>query len=149
MTKPIPDGYHVVTPYMVVEGAAKAIEFYKKVFGAEERFRFDGPGGSIAHAEIQLGDSVVMLGDANPEWGAVSPKQLGGSPVGMCLYVKDCDAVFKKAIDAGAKEERPVEDQFYGDRSGTVVDPFGHKWTISTHVKDMTPEEMMAAMPKM
>jgi PhnB protein len=140
--KPIPDGYHTVTPYLIVKGAAQAIEFYKKAFGAEEVMRMPGPGGSIVHAEVKIGDSHIMMGDENPQWGAVSPKTLGGTPFGLCLYVKDVDALFKQAIAAGATEMHPVKDQFYGDRSGTVSDPFGHKWTIATHKEDLTPEQI-------
>jgi PhnB protein len=139
--KPIPDGYHTVTPYLIVKGGAKAIDFYKKAFGAEELFRFPGPEGCVMHAELKIGDSPIMLADEFPDMGAVSPKSLGGTPVGILLYVKDCDAVFKKAVAAGAEVDREVKDQFYGDRSGTVVDPFGHKWTIATHIEDISVEE--------
>lgn len=139
---PIPDGYHTVTPYLIVKGAASALEFYKKAFGATELMRMPGPNGCIMHAEIQIGDSRIMLADEFPDMKVVSPLTLGGTPVGICLYVKDVDALAKQAIAAGAKVERPVADQFYGDRSGTVVDPFGHKWTIATHKEDVTPEEM-------
>lgn len=148
MVKPIPDGYPVVTPFLIVEGGAKAIEFYTSVFGAKERMRFDGEGGAVEHAELQFGDSVVMLADANPKWGTRSPKQVGGVSSGLSLYVEDVDTVFKRALEHGAKEERPVEDQFYGDRAGTLIDPFGHKWTVMTHVRDVSEEEMKAAMPK-
>lgn len=137
----IPAGYHSVTPYLICKGAAKAIDWYKNVLGAEEMFRMPGPDGSVGHAEIKLGDSVVMLADEHLEMGAKSPQTIGGTPLGLMVYVKDCDAVFDKAVKAGAKVERPVEDKFYGDRSGSIVDPFGHKWTISTHLEDMTPEE--------
>jgi PhnB protein len=140
--QPIPEGYHSVTPYLIVNGAAKALDFYAQALGAEERMRMPGPGGKVMHAEIQIGDSVVMLADEFPEMGARSPQSIGGTPVGICLYVEDVDAVFKRAIAAGAKEERPLVNQFYGDRSGTIIDPFGHKWTIATHVEDVTPEEM-------
>lgn len=140
--KPIPDGYHTATSYIIVKGAAAALDFYQKAFNAEEIMRFEGPGGSIGHAEIKIGDSPIMLADENPQWGAISPTTLGGTPAGICLYVRDCDAVFNRAVAAGAKVERPLQDQFYGDRSGTVIDPFGHKWTIATHVEDVTPEEM-------
>lgn len=148
--KAIPDGYHTITPYLSVKGAAAALEFYKKAFGAEELYRMPGPDGKVAHAEVQLGNSRIMLADEFPEMGSKSPVSLGGSPVGLMLYVDDVDAVAKRAISAGAKVERAVENQFYGDRSGTFVDPFGHKWTIATHVEDVTPEEMerrMKAMP--
>jgi PhnB protein len=146
---PVPEGYRTVTPYLIVSGAAKAIDFYKRAFGAEERVRMPMPDGKIGHAEIQIGDSIVMLADEFPQMGAQSPQTIGGTPVGLCLYVADVDVLFKRAIAAGAKEERPVQDQFYGDRSGTLIDPFGHKWTIATHIEDVTPEEMerrMAAM---
>jgi PhnB protein len=147
--KPIPDGYHSVTPYLIVKGAARALEFYKKGLGAEERMRMAGPGDKIMHAEIQIGDSVVMLADEFPQMGALSPQTIGGTPVGICLYVKDVDSLFKQAIAAGGKEERPVMNQFYGDRSGTLIDPFGHKWTIATHVEDVTGEEMQRRMAAM
>jgi PhnB protein len=140
--QPIPAGYHSVTPYLIIKGAADALGFYKRAFSATERMRLDGPGGSIAHAEIQIGDSIVMLADEFPEMGALSPHSIGGSPVGLCLYVADVDTVFQRAIAAGATEERPVRDQFYGDRSGTLRDPFGHKWTIATHKEDLTPEQI-------
>jgi PhnB protein len=139
--KPIPEGYHSVTPYLIISGAAKALEFYKKALGATEVMRLDH-GGKIGHAEIKLGDSHVMLADEFPEMGVRSPLSIGGTPVGICLYVPNVDAVFKQAVDAGAKVDRPVQDQFYGDRSGTVIDPFGHKWTIATHIEDVSPEEI-------
>jgi PhnB protein len=147
--KPIPDGYQTVTPYLIVSGAAKALEFYKKAFGAKERMRLASPDGKIGHAEIQIGDSVVMLADEFPQMGAKSPQTIGGTPVGICVYVEKVDAVFQQALAAGGKEERAVKDQFYGDRSGTFIDPFGHKWTVATHIEDVTPEEIgkrMAAM---
>jgi PhnB protein len=140
--KPIPEGYHTVTPYLIVKGAAQALEFYQKGLGATEVMRLAGPSGKVMHAEIKIGDSIVMLADEMPEMGAKSPQSIGGSPVGICLYVEDVDARFKQAIAAGAKEERPVKDQFYGDRSGTLRDPFGHQWTIATHKEDLTPEEI-------
>ncbi|HXG87516.1 MAG TPA: VOC family protein [Vicinamibacterales bacterium] len=140
--KPIPDGYHSVTPYLIVRGATKAIDFYKEVFGATELMRMDAPGGKIGHAEIKVGDSTLMLADENPQWGSESPELLGGSPVQLMIYVDDCDATFKKAIATGAVEVRPLKDQFYGDRSGSVTDPFGHNWTIATHKEDLSPEEM-------
>ena len=149
--KPIPEGYHTATPYLICGGAANAIEFYKKAFGAKERMRHEMPGGVIGHAEIEIGDSAIMLADEFPQMGAKSPLSIGGSPVGICLYVENADKVFQQAIAAGAKEERPLKDQFYGDRSGSLIDPFGHKWTIATHIEDVTPEEMQkrmaAAMP--
>lgn len=140
--KPIPDGYHSVTPYLIVKGGAAAIEFYKKAFGASETLRMDGPDGKIGHAEIRIGDSVVMLADEHPEMGHRSPQSLGGAGVSLMVYVEQVDAVFQRAISAGAKELQPLKNQFYGDRSGTVQDPFGHVWTISTHVEDIAPEEI-------
>jgi len=140
--KPIPDGYHSVTPYLIIDGAAKAIEFYTKVFGAKETMRRPGPDGKLGHAEIRIGDSVMMLADESPQMGNRSPKSIGGSPVSIMLYVEQSDRVFEGAVAAGATVDRPVENQFYGDRSGTVIDPFGYKWTISTHVEDVSPEEM-------
>jgi PhnB protein len=144
--KPIPDGYHTVTPYITVRDAAAALEFYKEAFGATEVMRFEMPGGGIAHAEIQIGDSKVMLGEENPQWGNKSPQTLGGSPGGLCVYVADCDAVFAKALAAGAAVMKPLADQFYGDRSGTVTDPFGHAWTIATHKEDVSIPEMKRRM---
>lgn len=140
--KPIPDGYPVVIPYLSVDGADAAIEFYAKVLGATERLRMPAPGGRIGHAELQLGDSVIMLSDAFPEMGQRTPKELGGSPVGIAVYVEDVDAVFERAVAAGATAVRPVEDQFYGDRTGSFDDPFGHRWSVSTHVEDVSPDEM-------
>jgi PhnB protein len=147
--KPIPEGYHAVTPYLVVKGAAKAIDFYKNVFGAREKFRMDGPGGTIAHAEIEIGDSVVMLADENPQHGALSPATVGGTPVSIMLYVDDVDRVAEKLTQAGAKVRRPVQDMFYGDRAGGFEDPFGHQWHVSTHIEDVTPEEIEQRMAKM
>jgi PhnB protein len=147
--KPIPDGYHAVTPYLVVKGAAQAIEFYKKAFGATELFRMPGPGGQVMHAELQLGDSRIMLADEVPQMNALSPQTIGGSPVGLMLYVPDVDAQAKLAVAAGAVVERPVQDQFYGDRSGTFRDPFGHKWTLGTHKEDVSQEEMQRRMTAM
>jgi len=147
--KPIPDGYRTVTPYLIVRGAAKALDYYAKAFGAKERMRLPTPDGRIAHAEMGIGDCVIMLADEFPEMGAKGPQTIGGTPVGICLYVANVDAQFKQAIAAGGKEERPLQDQFYGDRSGTLIDPFGHKWTLATHIEDVTPEEIgrrMAAM---
>jgi PhnB protein len=140
--KPIPDGYHAVTPYLICRGAAQAIDYYKKAFGAEEVFRMAAPDGKIGHAEIQIGDSRIMLADEHPQMGAVGPATLGGTSVGLMLYVSDVDAQFPRAIAAGGKVERPLKDQFYGDRSGTLVDPFGHKWTVGTHKEDLSPEEI-------
>jgi PhnB protein len=147
--KPIPDGYHTVTPYLIVRGAAAAIEFYKKAFGATELMRLAAPGGKIGHAEIKIGDSPIMLADEHPEMLARSPESLGGSPVNMLLYVKDVDALASQAVAAGAKVLRPVKDQFYGDRSGTFEDPFGHTWTIATHTEDLTPDEINQRMKGM
>jgi PhnB protein len=144
--KPIPENYHAVTPYLVVQGAAKAIDFYKKVFGAKELMRMPGPGGKVMHAEIKIGDSIIMLADEHPEMDARSPQAFGGTPVSLMVYVPDVDNVFKQAVSAGAKELRPVKDQFYGDRSGTISDPFGHKWTVSTHVEDVSADEMKRRM---
>src|SRR5437867_13128742 len=126
--KPVPDGYHNATPYLIVDGAAKAIDFYKRVFGATERMRMPSPGGKIGHAEIKIGDSMIMLADEHPEMGFRSPQSIGGSAVGLALYVEDVDARFNQAIAAGGKVMRPVKHQFYGDRSGTLTDPFGHVW---------------------
>ena len=142
MAKPIPEGYHTTTPYLIVSGAAQAIEFYKQVFGATELFRMAAPDGRIGHAELKMGDSIVMLADEVREMGYRSPRALGGSAVSLMLYVDDVDSIFQKAVDAGAKVQRPVADQFYGDRSGTIEDPFGHVWTIATHVEDVPPEEI-------
>lgn len=147
--KPIPEGYNSVTPYLIIRGAAKALDYYKQVFGARVMVRMDAGEGKVAHAEIKVGDSVVMLADEQPEMGFVAPESIGGSPVCLMLYVPDVDTVFERAIAAGAKQLRPLENQFYGDRNGTLTDPFGHVWTIGTHVEDVSPEEMknrMAAM---
>jgi PhnB protein len=140
--KPIPDGYHSVTPYLIVRGGARAIEYYTKAFGAVELFRMDAPGGKLGHAEIKIGDSIVMLADEHPEMGANSPETLGGPGVHLMIYVEDCDAVFNRAVAGGATETRALQDQFYGDRSGTLTDPFGHSWTIATHKEDLSPEEL-------
>ena len=140
--KPIPEGYHSMTPYLCVKGAADAIEFYKKAFGAKELLRMPAPGGKVGHAEIQIGDSRVMLADEFPEMGFVSPQSVGGTPVMMHLYVEDVDATVPKAVAAGAKVTREVADQFYGDRGGQVEDPFGHKWYVATHKEDLSPEEI-------
>ena len=140
--KPIPEGYHSLTPYLVIKGASEAIEYYKRVFGATERMRMDAPGGTIGHAELQIGDSVLMLADEVSEMGHRSPKTLGGSPASLVLYVEKVDEVWKRALDAGAKQIRPLENQFYGDRMGTLEDPFGHVWSVATHIEDVSPEEM-------
>lgn len=141
-TKPIPDGYHTVTPYLYVKGAAQAIEFYKKAFGAEELFRYPMPDGRLGHAEIRIGDSPIMLADESPQFGVAGPQTRGGTTVGLAVYVPDVDQRVAKAVAAGAKILRPLQNQFYGDRSATLADPFGHTWTLSTHVEDLTPEEM-------
>ena len=141
-TKYIPEGYHTATPYLIVNGAGRAIEFYKQAFGATEVMRIGAPGGKVGHAEIKIGDSHIMLADEHPEMDARSPQTIGGTPVGLALYFEDCDAVFNRAVSLGAKVLKPLQDQFYGDRSGTVADPFGHKWTIGTHKEDVSPEEM-------
>lgn len=137
-----PAGYHTATPYLIIKGAAAAIEFYKTVFGATEITRMAAPDGSVMHAEIKIGDSVIMLCDEHPAMGAYSPQSIGGSPVGLCLYVPDVDARFAIAVASGASIKRPVQDHFYGDRSGTIIDPYGHVWTIATHIEDISPEEM-------
>jgi len=147
--KPIPDGYHTVTPHLVVRGAAKAIEFYAKAFGAEERFRMPGPDGSVMHAELSLGDSVVMLGEEAPQMGASSPQTIGGSPVSLLIYVKDVDASFARAEKAGCTVQLPPTDMFWGDRYGKLVDPFGHHWALATHKEDLSPEEMAKRMADM
>ena len=150
-TKPVPQGYHHITPYLIIKGAAAAMDFYKDVFGATEIMRMPQPDGRIGHAEMKMGDSFIMLADEYPEMDIVSPTTLGNSTVGILLYVDDADATFNKAVSRGAKVNKAMADQFYGDRSGTVIDPFGHKWTIATHVEDVSPEEMerrMAALKK-
>ena len=140
--KPIPDGYHTATPYLIIEGAADAIEFYKQAFGAVELFRMPGPDGKIGHAEIKIGDSPIMLADAYPDMGYKGPKSLGGSPVSLMIYVEDVDTVFNRAVDAGATVKEGVSDKFYGDRMGTLIDPFGHVWHVSTHKEDVSLAEM-------
>jgi PhnB protein len=140
--KPVPEGYHTVTPYLIVRGAARALEFYKRALGALELFRFPMPDGKLGHAEMQIGDSRIMLADEHPEMGYKSPQAYGGSSVSIVLYVEDVDARFAAAVEAGAKSIRAVADQFYGDRSGTLVDPFGHVWTLSTHKEDVSSEEL-------
>jgi PhnB protein len=144
--KSIPEGYHSVTPYLIISGAADAIEYYKNAFGAVELFRMPAPGGTIGHAEIKIGDSPIMLADEYPEMGYKSPQSWGGTPVSLMIYVEDVDSVFKQAIDAGGKEQKAVMDQFYGDRSGTLTDPFGHVWTIATHKEDVSAEDMQRRM---
>jgi PhnB protein len=140
--KPIPDGYHTVTPYLTIKNAAAALDFYKQAFGAEECFRMTNPQGKVGHAEIRIGDSSIMLCDEFPEMGGTSPDTLGGSPVMIHLYVEQVDALVDRAVKAGGRLERPVADQFYGDRAGMVVDPFGHKWWIATHVEEVAPDEL-------
>lgn len=147
--KPIPDGYPQLTPYICVDGAAQAIEFYGKVFGAQERMRMPSPGGRIGHAELQIGEAVVMLSDEHPEMGVRGPKSVGGTATTLSLYVEDVDAVVAKAEAEGAKVLRPVENQFYGDRSGQIEDPFGHRWSIATHVEDVPPDEMQRRAAEM
>lgn len=147
--KPIPEGMHSVTPHLVCAGAAAAIDFYKKAFGAVEHGRLPGPDGRIMHAMLRIGDSAVMLVDEMPEWGSLGPKALKGSPVTIHLYVDDADAFVKRAAQAGAKVTMPVAEQFWGDRYGRIEDPFGHHWSVATHVRDVTPEEMKQAMQKM
>ena len=140
--KPIPEGLHTVTPSLKIRDTAKAIEFYKEAFGAMERGRFEMPGGAIMHAEIQIGDSVVMLGEEMPEMGAKGPLTLGGTPVRLHIYTEDVDSLFARATKAGATVMMPVADQFWGDRYGVLTDPFGHEWSIATHTKDLTVDEM-------
>jgi PhnB protein len=140
--KPIPDGYHTVTPYLAVDDAANAIEYYKKAFGAKERVRMDAPDGKIGHAELEIGDSLVMLSDPFPQASTQPPKELGGTSASVFMYVEDVDAVVKQAVDEGATVTMEVADQFWGDRFGTVTDPFGHVWSIATHVEDVPHAEM-------
>jgi PhnB protein len=148
---PIPAGYHAVTPYLVIKGAAQAIEYYKKVFGAAEVVRMPGPEGKIGHAELQIGDSRIMLADENPNMGQgyTSAASIGASPVSLYVYLPDVDRVFERAVAEGGKVLKPVADQFYGDRSGFFQDPFGHLWAVATHVEDVSPEEMQERMKKM
>src|SRR2546425_579351 len=142
VANPIPDGYPRVTPYLIIDGASAAIDFYGSVLGATERMRMPAPDGKVGHAELEIGDSLVMLADEFPEAEFRSPKAVGGTPVSLHVYVEDVDSVFDRAIQAGAKALRPVEDQFYGDRSGQFEDPFGHRWNVATHVEDVPPDEM-------
>lgn len=153
--KPIPDGYHSVTPYLTVRDAARALEFYKQAFGAKEKGAMKGPDGKIMHAEIVIGDSIIMLADEFPEFGSLSPQSIGGSPMGLHVYVEDVDSAFDRAVKAGANVEMPVADMFWGDRYGKLRDPFGHKWSIGTHKADLSMEEIekaqeefMAKLPK-
>jgi PhnB protein len=145
----IPKGFNAVTPYLVIKGAAKAIEYYKRVFGATVLVRMDGPNGQVGHAELQIGDSRIMLADENPQMGHRSAESIGASPVSLYAYFPDCDKVVEKAVAEGAKIERPVEDQFYGDRSGFIRDPFGHFWGVATHKEDVSPQEMEERAKKM
>lgn len=140
--KPIPEGYHTLTPYLVVNGAADALDFYARAFGGIELYRLQDPTGKVGHAEMRIGDSHFMLADEFPEMGAVSPKSQSGHSISLLVYLPNVDDAFRRAIAAGATEVRPVQDQFYGDRSGTLVDPFGHQWSLATHTADVTPEEM-------
>ena len=140
--KPIPDDYSRVSPYLVVDDAAAAIDFYCQVLGATERMRMAAPSGKIGHAELQIGDSVVMLADEWPDMGALGPRTVGGTPVTLSVYVEDVDATFRRALDAGARALREVADQFYGDRVGAFEDPFGHHWHVATHIEDVAPDEM-------
>ena len=149
MVNPIPDGYHSITPYLIVRGAAEAIEFYKRAFGAQEVMRVGAPGEKIGHAELQIGDSRIMMADEHPEVNALAPHTPGSSGVGICLYVPNVDEIVQQAIEAGATVERPLANQFYGDRSATLIDPFGHKWTIATHIEDVTPEDIDRRMAEM
>jgi len=149
MTSKIPSGMHSVTPHLVCAGAANAIEFYKKAFGAEEQARLPGPDGRIMHAAVKIGDSTLMLVDEMPEWGALGPKALKGSPVTIHLYVDDADKFVERAAKAGAKVTMPVAEQFWGDRYGKLEDPFGHHWSVATHVRDVGPEDMKKAMKDM
>jgi PhnB protein len=144
--KPIPEGFHSVTPYLTVHDAARAIDFYKKAFGATERYRMDGPGGKVAHAEIKIGDSIVMLGDESIAAGNRSPQSLGGTATGLFIYVEDVDSAFNRAASAGAKVDMPVADMFWGDRYGKLTDPFGHSWSLATHIEDVAPQEMARRM---
>jgi PhnB protein len=143
--KPVPEGMHTITPHLTCAGAADAMEFYKKAFNAVDQGRMPGPGGKLIHAQMKIGDSYFMLVDEFPEWGGKGPKMLGGTPVAIHLYVNDADAIFKQAVDAGATVKMPIADMFWGDRYGVVIDPFGHQWSIATHIKDMSSEEMATA----
>jgi PhnB protein len=149
MAQPIPEGYHSVTPYLYVKGAAAAIQFYEEALGAKELMRLEGPGGTLGHAEVQIGTSRIMLADEHPDMDVLGPQSRCGTTVGFCVYVPDVDTAFARAISAGGKEVRPVQDQFYGDRSGTLLDPFGHQWTIATHMEDLDQEEVERRMAEM
>jgi len=143
---PIPEGFHSITPHLVCENAAEALAFYQRAFGAQEVGRMDGPGGKIMHAELRIGDSMLMLADAFPEYGSRGPRALQGTPVTIHMYVEDADAVWQQAVDAGATVEMPLEDAFWGDRYGQVIDPFGHRWSIATRQRDMTQQQIEEAM---
>ena len=140
--KPVPEAYHAITPYLSLRNASRAIEFYKKAFGATELMRFALPNGHVGHAELKIGDSIIMLADEHPEMGARSPETVGGTPTALMLYVDNVDKVVDRAVTEGARIDRPVEDKFYGDRSGTLTDPFGHVWHVATHVEDVPPDEL-------
>lgn len=147
--QPIPEGYPQVMPYLSIDGASAAIDFYSQVFGAKERMRMPAPEGKVGHAELQIGDSVLMLADESPEQGHRGPRSLGGTPISLMVYVEDVDQVVNHAAELGAQILRPVEDQFYGDRVATIEDPFGHRWTVATHIEDVSPEEMQRRMSQM
>jgi PhnB protein len=149
MVRPVPEGFHSITPYLIVRDANRAIEFYKKAFGAVELMRLEGPGGTTAHAEIRINDSIVMLGEEMPEMGFRSPQTVGGTPVSLMVYVESCDAFAARAVAAGIRIRKPIQDQFYGDRSGQFEDPFGHVWTVATHKEDVSLEEMRRRMAVM
>jgi PhnB protein len=149
MVKPVPDGYPRVMPYLIVDGASAAIDFYCSVLGATERMRMPAPGDKVGHAELEIGDSLIMLADESPEMDASGPRAVGGTPVSLHVYVDDVDRVFDDAVQAGAKPLQPVEDKFYGDRSGQFEDPFGHRWSVATHVEDVPPDEMSRRMEAM
>ena len=149
MVKHVPEEYPRVMPYLIVDGASAAIDFYRSVLGATERMRMPAPGDKVGHAELEIGDSLIMLADEAPEMNAVSPRTVGGTPVSLYVYVEDVDSVFDAAVQAGAKPLQPVEDKFYGDRSGQFEDPFGHHWGVASHVEDVPPEEMEKRMAEM
>jgi PhnB protein len=149
MVKPIPDNYPQVMPYLIIDGANQAIEFYKGVLGATERMRLEGPDGKVGHAELQIGEAVIMLADENPGMNIEGPRSVGGTPVTIHVYLEDADAAFERAVQAGAKPLRAVEDQFYGDRSGQFEDPYGHRWNVATHVEDISEEEMVRRAAEM
>ena len=147
--KPVPDGYHTVTPHLVVRDAAKALAFYAKAFGAEELFRMPGPGGVVMHAEMKIGDSIVMLGEESPQMGTSAPPTVGGTPVSLMVYLNDVDASFSRAAQAGCTVQMPPTDMFWGDRYGKLQDPFGHHWSLATHKEDVSPEDMAKRMAAM